>query len=52
MEAIGFIFRALSASDVTNRNEFIIQYCMVILAPAILAAGCYMVFGRLLVWVR
>ncbi|KAI5776336.1 RTA1 like protein-domain-containing protein [Geopyxis carbonaria] len=48
MEMIGFIARAPSANNPTSRPLYITQFCLIILAPAVLAAGLYMTFGRII----
>ncbi|KAH6698508.1 RTA1 like protein-domain-containing protein [Leptodontidium sp. 2 PMI_412] len=46
MEAIGYIARSVSVKDVHNRAAFIVQFLTIFLAPALMAASCYMAMGR------
>ncbi|CAI4056215.1 RTA1 domain-containing protein SKDI_02G4060 [Saccharomyces kudriavzevii IFO 1802] len=48
MEFIGYIGRVLSSSDPTKIAPYIIQSLLLLVAPALIAATIYMVFGRLL----
>ncbi|PMD23042.1 RTA1 like protein [Hyaloscypha hepaticicola] len=47
MEAAGYITRCISAKNVDNKDLYIIQYTLVVLAPVLMAAACYIVFGRI-----
>ena len=51
MEVVGYIARIISATDLSNRTPFIIQSVLILVAPAVMAAACYMAFGRLIIWV-
>ncbi|EXJ80511.1 hypothetical protein A1O1_08656 [Capronia coronata CBS 617.96] len=51
MELVGYITRAISVKDLGSRNVFIVQLVMVLVAPAVMAAACYMSFGRVVMWV-
>ena len=44
MEAAGYITRCISAKNVDNKDLYIIQYTLVVLAPVLMAAACYIVF--------
>ncbi|CAI4065036.1 hypothetical protein SKDZ_09G2020 [Saccharomyces kudriavzevii ZP591] len=48
MEIVGYVGRALSSSDPTKITPYIIQSLLLLVAPALIAATIYMVFGRLL----
>ncbi|KAL9058424.1 MAG: hypothetical protein Q9162_001719, partial [Coniocarpon cinnabarinum] len=48
-EVIGLAARAVMAKNLTNRPSFIAQYILIIVCPSLMAAACYMAFGRL-VW--
>lgn len=48
MEAIGYIARCFSVQDVTNKPTYVLQFALVILAPVLMAACCYVVFSRIL----
>ncbi|CAK7205922.1 hypothetical protein SEUCBS139899_008702 [Sporothrix eucalyptigena] len=47
MEAVGYGARIASAGHVTNRNLYIIQFCLIILAPVLMAGIVYVAFGRI-----
>ncbi|ORY69901.1 RTA-like protein, partial [Pseudomassariella vexata] len=47
MECLGHGVRVMSAANVTNRNEYIAQFILIILAPVLMAGIIYVVFGRL-----
>ncbi|KAH8668689.1 RTA1 like protein-domain-containing protein [Xylariales sp. PMI_506] len=47
MECIGFGARTESAIDTTDRNAYIAQFLLIILAPVIMAGVIYVVFGRI-----
>jgi len=51
VELIGFATRALSIKHLDNKSLFIIQTIMLLVAPALMAASCYMAFGRIVLWV-
>ncbi|EHM99600.1 Pug1p [Saccharomyces cerevisiae x Saccharomyces kudriavzevii VIN7] len=48
MKFIGYIGRVLSSSDPTKIAPYIIQSILLLVAPALIAATIYMIFGRLL----
>ncbi|KAF4263868.1 hypothetical protein KXW98_002499 [Aspergillus fumigatus] len=48
MEAIGFISRSISAQHVSERTPYVLQFSLIILAPVLMAACCYILFGRIL----
>lgn len=54
-EACGYIFRRVSADHPTGRGAgllwYILQSLFIILAPALMAASIYMIFGRLCMYV-
>ena len=47
MECVGYGARTASAHDVSARTVYIIQFCLIILAPVIMAGIIYVVFGRI-----
>jgi len=51
VELIGFAARAVSIKNLDNKNIFIIQTIFILVAPAVMAASCYMAFGRILLWI-
>lgn len=51
VELVGYITRAVSVKDLPSRNVFIVQLVMILVAPAVMAAACYMSFGRVVIWV-
>ncbi|KAJ5805225.1 ZIP metal ion transporter, partial [Penicillium riverlandense] len=48
MEAVGYISRCISVENVTKREVYVVQFALIILAPVLIAACCYIVFGRIL----
>lgn len=48
METLGYITRTISCNDVSSRGLFICQFALVVLAPVLVAAGDYIIFGKLL----
>lgn len=52
MEAIGYAARAASSSDTSALPPYIIQSILLLIAPALMAATIYMLFGRMLVLLR
>ncbi|TGO43420.1 hypothetical protein BHYA_0001g00490 [Botrytis hyacinthi] len=51
MESVGYISRVVSVYDTTNRNAYIVQFVLIFLAPALMAASCYMAMGRVILHV-
>lgn len=47
VEAVGYGARIASANHETNRNLYIIQFCLIILAPVLMAGIVYVAFGRI-----
>jgi hypothetical protein len=47
VEAAGFGIRIASAGDISARTIYIVQFCLIILAPVFMAGIIYVVFGRL-----
>lgn len=52
MEAVGYAARAVSSSDTSALTPYIIQSILLLVAPALIAATIYMLFGRMLVLLR
>jgi hypothetical protein len=48
MEAVGYGARIASARDVSARTVYIVQFCLIILAPVIMTGIIYVVFGRII----
>ncbi|KAJ5925099.1 ZIP metal ion transporter [Penicillium verhagenii] len=48
MEAVGYIGRCISVENVTARSVYILQFALIILAPVLMAACCYILFGRII----
>jgi RTA1 like protein len=46
VEAAGYIARCLSVNHVDNKNLYIINFTLIVLAPVLMAAACYIVFVR------
>ncbi|EXJ79695.1 hypothetical protein A1O3_07977 [Capronia epimyces CBS 606.96] len=51
LELVGYIARAVSVKHLASRDVFIVQLVLILVAPAVMAAACYMSFGRVVVWV-
>jgi hypothetical protein len=47
VEAAGYGARIASAADTTARTVYIVQFCLIILAPVLMAGVIYLVFGRI-----
>lgn len=47
VEAAGYAARTVSATDTTARTIFIIQFCLIILAPVLMAGVIYVLFSRI-----
>lgn len=47
MEAVGYGVRVASAGTTTARTIYIVQFCLIILAPVFMAGIIYVVFGRI-----
>ncbi|KAJ6150481.1 ZIP metal ion transporter [Penicillium samsonianum] len=48
MEAIGYIGRCVSVQNILERPVYVLQFSLVILAPVLMAACCYVIFSRIL----
>lgn len=48
MEIIGYAARISSALDTHDRTAYMLQYCLIILAPIMMAGIVYVVFGRII----
>lgn len=46
MEAGGYIGRIISISNPYEKTVYIVQYSLIVLAPVLMAAACYIVFVR------
>jgi len=44
MEAVGYIACCLSIKNVTDKDFFVVQFALVVLAPVLMAASLYVVF--------
>ncbi|KAI1805806.1 RTA1 like protein [Daldinia bambusicola] len=47
MEVVGYGDRIASAANPTNLNLYAVQFCVIILAPILMAGAVYVVFGRI-----
>lgn len=47
VETGGYAARIISAGDVYARTVWIVQFCLIILAPVLMAGIVYLVFGRI-----
>lgn len=48
VEAIGYIARCISTQNVTQKPVYVLQFSLIILAPVLMAACCYILFSRIL----
>ncbi|KAJ6090484.1 RTA1 like protein-domain-containing protein [Penicillium sp. IBT 16267x] len=48
MEAVGYIARSVSTQHVSEKPIYVLQFALIILAPVLMAACCYVMFGRIL----
>ncbi|KIX10253.1 uncharacterized protein Z518_01334 [Rhinocladiella mackenziei CBS 650.93] len=51
LEFVGYLSRAISIKNLDERGPFIVQTVLILVAPAVMAAACYMAFGRVVLWV-
>jgi RTA1 like protein len=51
VELVGFSARVASIKHLDNRNLFTVQTVLLLVAPAVMTAACYMAFGRIVLWV-
>lgn len=47
MESAGYIVRCISTQNVATKTFYVVQFCLIVLAPVLMAAACYVVFGRI-----
>lgn len=47
METVGYIGRSLSIKNVDNQSLFVLQFALIVLSPVMVAAFCYIMFGRI-----
>ncbi|TVY20544.1 Protein RTA1 [Lachnellula arida] len=47
MESIGYIVRCLSTQKPDNKVLYVLSFALIVLAPVLMAAACYIVFGRI-----
>jgi hypothetical protein len=48
VESCGYIVRSISTQHVTSKKLYVAQFCLIILAPVLMAAVLYVTFGRIL----
>lgn len=48
MEVVAYIARCVSTQNVTNKSIYALQFSLIILAPVLMAACCYILFSRIL----
>lgn len=51
METVGYISRIISAKNVDSKSPFVVSFVLIILAPVIIAAATYVLFGRMVFYV-
>ncbi|KAH7407937.1 RTA1 like protein-domain-containing protein [Cadophora sp. MPI-SDFR-AT-0126] len=47
MEAIGYVGHIFSVAEEGDKGLYILQFVMIFIAPAVMAAACYMAMGRI-----
>jgi len=47
VEAGGYIVRCISTQNIYDKNLYVVQFTLVVLAPVLMAAACYVLFGRI-----
>ncbi|KAK9365304.1 RTA1 like protein-domain-containing protein [Lipomyces kononenkoae] len=47
MESLGYIVRTVSTKNPDKKGLFVAQFCLIVLAPVLMAAACYVIFGRI-----
>ncbi|TGO42721.1 hypothetical protein BHYA_0006g01240 [Botrytis hyacinthi] len=48
MEGAGCIIRAISSKRVTEKSIYVAQTALIVLSPVLMAAACYIIFGRII----
>ncbi|KAF7928671.1 uncharacterized protein EAE98_005727 [Botrytis deweyae] len=48
MEGAGYIIRAISSKHVTEKSIYVAQTALIVLSPVLMAAACYIIFGRII----
>jgi hypothetical protein len=44
VEAAGYIVRSISTQHIYNKDLYVTQFSLIVLAPVLMAAACYIVF--------
>jgi len=52
VSTFGYVGRIISVNNVTSRSAYIMQSCLIVLAPAFFAATVYMILGRVIAHVN
>ncbi|KUJ20461.1 RTA1 like protein [Mollisia scopiformis] len=47
MESAGYILRTISTQHIYDQNLYVASFSLIVLAPVLMAAACYIVFGRI-----
>ena len=47
MESGGYIVRSISTQHVDSKKIYVVQFCLIVLAPVLMAAVLYVAFGRI-----
>ncbi|TGO80691.1 hypothetical protein BELL_0002g00130 [Botrytis elliptica] len=48
MEGAGYIIRAISSKHVAEKSIYVAQTALIVLSPVLMAAACYIIFGRII----
>lgn len=51
VETLGYIARIISIQNVDKKGPFVISFLLIVLAPVVIAAAIYVLFGRVVVYV-
>lgn len=51
MECIGYLARSISTQKQDNQSIYVLQFALTVLAPLLVAAFCYILFGRITYYV-
>ena len=46
VEAGGYIIRCISTQNTTDKDIYVVQFSLIVLAPVLMAAACYVIFVR------
>jgi hypothetical protein len=47
VESGGYVVRSISTQHVDGKTIYVVQFCLIVLAPVLMAAVLYVAFGRI-----